>query len=422
MNYINLIIYLLLISLPTYAEESKGIKEISANGHQFLPDEHFPTTGFSNASFNILLYENNSITDYTWHSNKSWASIDQNGKVILDTPPTEDDGSVIIKGESKKGDETITYPFTITTWFINGGNVRYPINKLQSTCAAKKYDVPPFKIITNATVGNTGSRNAGTLWGEWGNLAAYGWPTDITYWTNDVGPEGYHYLSSLKNGYLYNDYKVGNDTGSVFIVCSKKMASASKIKSITANNFTYSIDDNFPNTGFIGANFKINIDNDKNVIWKTDSNWIKVDNNGIVTILEKPSPEKNKATITINFNGTEEEYAFTIKKWFINAGKTKYSISNAVNYCKNKGYSLTSYKNITNAIVGGSGTRGVGNLWSEWGNLATYNWATDITYWTNDIGQQGYHYLVNLSSGYLYNDYNVGQDKGSVYVVCSLDI
>ncbi|WPM84783.1 hypothetical protein QNH14_20850 [Apirhabdus apintestini] len=86
MNYINLIIYLLLISLPTYAEESKGIKEISANGHQFLPDEHFPTTGFSNASFNILLYENNSITDYTWHSNKSWASIDQNGKVILDTP------------------------------------------------------------------------------------------------------------------------------------------------------------------------------------------------------------------------------------------------------------------------------------------------------------------------------------------------
>ncbi|WPM84784.1 hypothetical protein QNH14_20855 [Apirhabdus apintestini] len=72
------------------------------------------------------------------------------------------------------------------------------------------------------------------------------------------------------------------------------MASASKIKSITANNFTYSIDDNFPNTGFIGANFKINIDNDKNVIWKTDSNWIKVDNNGIVTILEKPSPEKTK--------------------------------------------------------------------------------------------------------------------------------
>lgn len=66
-------------------------------------------------------------------------------------------------------------------------------------------------------------------------------------------------------------------------------------------------------------------------------------------------------------------------------------------------------------LTKGAKIRGVGALWSEWGNMDSYGWLTKITYWTSDQSNNGYYGAVYLSDG---TDYNVDPIVSSRYAVC----
>ncbi|KAL1506461.1 hypothetical protein ABEB36_005824 [Hypothenemus hampei] len=403
------------------------VASITANGHTFYIDNGFPEIAFKNATFTINLTDGAELSGYNWSSSVDWVLVNQMGVVTFGDIPSKDIKPIIITVTPKSVGNQLLYTFLLKYWFVNAGTKKYTISSAEKYCDDIGLSLPPYKLVTNAELTKVGKRDLGTLWGEWGNLKAYGWSTDVTYWTNDTGSEGYHYLTSLIDGYLYNDNNVGHDTGSVYVTCSNELQPTSDIRNVTANNHTFNVESGFPTIGFKGAEFKINIRKglpDEKLNFSSNRNWVKVNNDGIVTIIEQPDTRKTDASITVTSESDNGvlTYSFSLDYWFVNAGTKKYTISSAEKYCDDIGLSLPPYKLVTNAKLTKVGKRDLGTLWGEWGNLKAYGWSTDVTYWTNDTGSEGYHYLTSLIDGYLYNDNNVGHDTGSVYVTCSNEL
>ncbi|ROP59585.1 hypothetical protein EDF81_2398 [Enterobacter sp. BIGb0383] len=394
---------------------------VRANGHFFDKDDGFPETAFKNASFTIQLTAGVNPSEFNWSSSEDWVSVSQVGDVTFGDKPSEYQGPVTITASSKSDDTVLYYKFYLRYWFAYAGKEQYKISSAENYCSNIGYTLSPYKKLTPAEVNETGKRNVGSLWGEWGDVKIYGWDTSITYWTNDNGPQGYHYLVNLVNGFLYDDYKVGQDRGSVHVACIKKIQPQ---LDVTANGYTFNVNDGFPTTAFKNAEFKINVNDNggsDKYIFTSNRTWVDVDGNGVVTIIDEPGRGEADASIKIvsTSDGGNLTYSFKIAHWFVSAGVNRYTISNATGVCNKMGFALPPYEIITNAGVNKSGHRDVGTLWGEWGNVKAYGWGTDITYWANDIGPEGYHYLTSLENGYLYNDYQVGYDRGSVYVACS---
>ncbi|HHR6131152.1 TPA: inverse autotransporter beta domain-containing protein [Providencia alcalifaciens] len=96
---------------------------------------------------------------------------------------------------------------------------------------------------------------------------------------------------------------------------------------------TFSVNDEFPHTGFVGAQFQIIVPIGKQTDykWSVDIDWLSIDEQGIVTMLRKPTPIKNGNAMIPIFKGVPKantgykrtvDYRFTLKKWyFYNKGE-----------------------------------------------------------------------------------------------------
>ncbi|EKP8844558.1 inverse autotransporter beta domain-containing protein [Salmonella enterica] len=197
-----------------------------------------------------------------------------------------------------------------------------------------------------------------------------------------------------------------------------------------ANPHTFNVNNengNFPTTGFTGATFTIVPKNNRDPSdyeWKSDASWVSV-KNGVVKFITKGTG--NKVTITgtpKSESGNVITYSFSLKNWFINNGSTRVLFDDADKYCRAQpGYSVPTIAHLSNgtppSAIGGS--RAIGYLWGEWGNLQNYDEAgfSEIYYWASDGEYQGseyVHYYVYSTDGSV--SYLFGASRYSQYVWC----
>ncbi|KAL1506423.1 hypothetical protein ABEB36_005793 [Hypothenemus hampei] len=392
---------------------------VTANDRTFFVDGGFPETAFKNATFTIHFSGGfESALGYTWSSNVDWVSVNQSGVVTFGDIPSEDIKPIIITATPEPEERPILYEFRLKHWFVYTGK-KYSISDAESYCDSIGLSLPPYKTITNAELDKPGHRDIGTLWSEWGYMKFFGWNIDDMYWTNDTDSEGYHYLTLLEYGSLHSG-TYAQDVGTRYVMCSNEIPS--DVITVTAHGHIFYVESGFPTTGFKGANFKINIHKDKNFTFSSNQNWLGVNSDGIVTITAQPNAGNTDALITITSESDDEvlSYSFNLDYWFVNAGKQRYSIAEAEKYCADIGLSLPPYKIVTNADnVKQTGYRDLGTLWSEWGNLDFFGWGNYVSYWTNDTGPEGYHYIVDVVNGYLFNEAISGFDSNSLFITCS---
>ncbi|QLQ97999.1 invasin domain 3-containing protein [Providencia alcalifaciens] len=115
-----------------------------------------------------------------------------------------------------------------------------------------------------------------------------------------------------------------------------------KIKALGREHI-FSENDEFPHTGFAGAQFQIiaPIGKQTDYDWSVDIDWLSIDKEGIVTLLRKPTPIKGINAMIPIFTGKPKAhtnykrtvaYRFTLKKWYEYKGD--FSVQKAINVCQ----------------------------------------------------------------------------------------
>ncbi|MGL4487256.1 MAG: Ig-like domain-containing protein, partial [Yersinia sp. (in: enterobacteria)] len=181
-----------------------AFSDVLVNGTNFGLNDGFPTTGFTGAEFTLNV--TGSPTDYNWtSSNPSWVSVDSNGKVSF----TAEGNStpVTITASLKTGGGNLTYPFTVTSWFINNGNTELNFSSASSFCTTQVTQLPSrLQLVNVSTLGTIGTREAGgdVLWSEWGDLRVANYPLagfmSNFFWTNEIESVDRYYAVRLDSG------------------------------------------------------------------------------------------------------------------------------------------------------------------------------------------------------------------------------
>ncbi|WP_353243957.1 invasin domain 3-containing protein [Providencia sp.] len=153
----------------------------------------------------------------------------------------------------------------------------------------------------------------------------------------------------------------------------------------------FAIDSGFPNTGFEGAQFRITVPvgQPTDYSWSVDSDWLSIDDKGVVTMQRKPTT----SAMTPTFKGVPKphtgykrtvDYRFTLKKWYVRSGQSYNFNRIAARNCAARGDRLVKYNDL--AAAGAISNRKVGEqLLQEWGATFTLN-KLGIVYslWTDD--------------------------------------
>ncbi|WP_371972977.1 invasin domain 3-containing protein [Lelliottia nimipressuralis] len=188
------------------------------------------------------------------------------------------------------------------------------------------------------------------------------------------------------------------------------------IKDIQVNGYSWSATSGFPKTGFVGAQFKMELkgENVTDYDWHSSAPWVSVED-GVVTFTSEGDKEPVIITATPKAGGTEIIYRFAVNNWFTVQNQAK-NWNDAAAYCTDNGQQLPDALQL-----GGSQTkqysknmRGeTGSLWSEWGDMTVYGFAMAVTYWTGTYQSSGY-LGINLRDGQV----NWGPVSNNVYVAC----
>ncbi|ELB2793909.1 hypothetical protein QMX34_004558, partial [Aeromonas hydrophila] len=192
-----------------------AIAGVSVNGFTFDVDAGFPSTGFIGAEFTLIT--TSAASDYYWNSDAMWVSVNDNGKVRFTSQGVA--SPVTITATPKVGGTPLTYTFTVTSWFQNGGALTDIWSGAATWCLTQGWRQP----TTAEIFGGSHVRNVGTLWSEWGDLARYsgsGFDRQA-YWTSDAFGITHHYLV-----YLVGNWPmifVGGNTTSNYIVCRQRL-------------------------------------------------------------------------------------------------------------------------------------------------------------------------------------------------------
>lgn len=154
----------------------------------------------------------------------------------------------------------------------------------------------------------------------------------------------------------------------------------SEVTSLVANGASGAANVGFPKTGFVGAKFKIVLNNGNFFTtpygeWTSNRSWVTVDRNGNVTFTG--TPDSGTKTVTLHWEGTtakadKVDYTFTVNTWWIPVIASQNG-SQAIQYCVNSGGSPGAGE-ATGYFSLGAGVRNLasGLVWAEWGNLNTY--------------------------------------------------
>ncbi|EEV6000448.1 inverse autotransporter adhesin-like protein YeeJ, partial [Escherichia coli] len=125
----------------------------------------------------------------------------------------------------------------------------------------------------------------------------------------------------------------------------------------------------FPSQGFTGAYYQLNNDNfapgktAADYEFSSSASWVDVDATGKVTFKNVGS-NWERITATPKSGGPSYVYEIRVKSWWVNAGEAFMIYSLAENFCSSNGYTLPRANYLNH-----SSSRGIGSLYSEWGDM-----------------------------------------------------
>ncbi|HDX4618262.1 TPA: inverse autotransporter adhesin YeeJ, partial [Escherichia coli] len=170
----------------------------------------------------------------------------------------------------------------------------------------------------------------------------------------------------------------------------------------------------FPSQGFTGAYYQLNNDNfapgktAADYEFSSSASWVDVDATGKVTFKNVGS-NWERITATPKSGGPSYVYEIRVKSWWVNAGEAFMIYSLAENFCSSNGYTLPRANYLNH-----SSSRGIGSLYSEWGDMGHYT--TDAgfqsnMYWSSSPANSSEQYVVSLATG----DQSVFEKLGFAY-------
>ncbi len=153
----------------------------------------------------------------------------------------------------------------------------------------------------------------------------------------------------------------------------------------------------FPSQGFTGAYYQLNNDNfapgktAADYEFSSSASWVDVDATGKVTFKNVGS-NWERITATPKSGGPSYVYEIRVKSWWVNAGEAFMIYSLAENFCSSNGYTLPRANYLNH-----SSSRGIGSLYSEWGDMGHYT--TDAgfqsnMYWSSSPANSSEQYVV----------------------------
>ena len=160
-------------------------------------------TGFINARFDILMNGTNTgaNSDYRWEVSERWLSIDENGRILFERKPAENESRMVsVKATHKQNGEIWTWSFTVETWFTGYNSQQLIWEAARDYCNAQGLRLEERTELTTGT----NIRTPGTLFSEWGSPTGYtysGFMSSISYsWTSSPERNGFYYQVLLSNG------------------------------------------------------------------------------------------------------------------------------------------------------------------------------------------------------------------------------
>ncbi|MBF7427916.1 Ig-like domain-containing protein [Escherichia coli] len=173
----------------------------------------------------------------------------------------------------------------------------------------------------------------------------------------------------------------------------------------------------FPSQGFTGAYYQLNNDNfapgktAADYEFSSSASWVDVDATGKVTFKNVGS-KWERITATPKTGGPSYIYEIRVKSWWVNAGDAFMIYSLAENFCSSNGYTLPLGDHLNH-----SRSRGIGSLYSEWGDMGHYTTEAGFhsnMYWSSSPANSNEQYVVSLATG----DQSVFEKLGFAYATC----
>ncbi|EIQ0952270.1 TPA: inverse autotransporter adhesin-like protein YeeJ [Escherichia coli] len=173
----------------------------------------------------------------------------------------------------------------------------------------------------------------------------------------------------------------------------------------------------FPSQGFTGAYYQLNNDNfapgktAADYEFSSSASWVDVDATGKVTFKNVGS-NWERITATPKSGGPSYVYEIRVKSWWVNAGEAFMIYSLAENFCSSNGYTLPRANYLNH-----SRSRGIGSLYSEWGDMGHYTTEAGFQsnmYWSSSPANSNEQYVVSLATG----DQSVFEKLGFAYATC----
>ncbi|WP_332774463.1 hypothetical protein [Pseudomonas sp. ESBL1] len=214
------------------------------------------------------------------------------------------------------------------------------------------------------------------------------------------------YTVTIK-GALADVYALTFHYGGEALVNSKSPLELKPIASISTlhvNGHTFNNTQGFPTTGFKGATFAITLDkaNVADYTWSSNESGVTVDSTGKVNFTDEIKTNKITISATPKRGLGTLTYAFTIKNWYKNSGNTRNGKAWADSFCTALGYDFALSKRA-DELSQGVNARGLGTLYSEWGDLTQYPaaefYGPVLLYWTAQEGAAGFYYTLNVRTG-----------------------
>ncbi|BBP16867.1 hypothetical protein VEGS01_16720 [Escherichia coli] len=173
----------------------------------------------------------------------------------------------------------------------------------------------------------------------------------------------------------------------------------------------------FPSQGFTGAYYQLNNDNfapgktAADYEFSSSASWVDVDATGKVTFKNVGS-NWERITATPKSGGPSYVYEIRVKSWWVNSGDAFMIYSLAENFCSSNGYTLPRADHLNH-----SRSRGIGSLYSEWGDMGHYTTEAGFQsnmYWSSSPANSSKQYVVSLATG----DQSVFEKLGFAYATC----
>lgn len=173
----------------------------------------------------------------------------------------------------------------------------------------------------------------------------------------------------------------------------------------------------FPSQGFTGAYYQLNNDNfapgktAADYEFSSSASWVDVDATGKVTFKNVGS-NWERITATPKSGGPSYVYEIRVKSWWVNSGDAFMIYSLAENFCSSNGYTPPRADHLNH-----SRSRGIGSLYSEWGDMGHYTTEAGFQsnmYWSSSPANSSEQYVVSLATG----DQSVFEKLGFTYATC----